>query len=78
MQNNLKEIRKSKDIVLWHLATIARVNPSVLSAIERYNYQPTTAICDRIAKALNVTVSDIWPENLENGGKETNDTTRII
>lgn len=63
MPNYLKKIRKSKGFVLWHLAAITRVNPSVLSAIERYDYQPTTAICDRIAKVLNVSISDIWPES---------------
>lgn len=60
--NRLREIRKSRGLVLWHLASLCRTSPSVLSAIERYNYKPSNAMRDRIAEVLGVTITDLWPE----------------
>jgi DNA-binding XRE family transcriptional regulator len=34
----------------------------MLSAIERWGYRPGADLCERIAAALGVAVSDVWPE----------------
>lgn len=61
MTNNLKSIRKSRGLVLWHLAAISKVNPSLISAIERHDYQPSREVQARLAAALSVEIAEIWP-----------------
>lgn len=60
--NCLRRIRLSKQEVLWGLAVKSGVNPALLSAIEKHNYTPSSPVKARIAKALGVEVTDIWPE----------------
>lgn len=59
--NRLKEIRKSRGLAMWHLASICRINPSVLSAIERYDYRVSVKTKSRIAEALDAEVEEVWP-----------------
>jgi len=63
--NNLKKIRTEKHLALWGLSTISGVNPTLLSAVEKHNYKPGFAVQTRIAMALGVDVSEIWPINEE-------------
>jgi DNA-binding XRE family transcriptional regulator len=58
----LKAIRQGKGLALYGLAALARVSPTTLCAMERWNYQPSVPVRQRIAMALCVTVADIWPD----------------
>jgi DNA-binding XRE family transcriptional regulator len=48
---------------------LAGVSPTTLSAIERWNYQPTVSVRGRIAAALGVQVTDIWMTEKESRGE---------
>ena len=60
--NRLKELRCRRGLAMWAVAAQSRVNPSLLSGIERYDYLPGATVRERIADALEVTITDIWPE----------------
>jgi DNA-binding XRE family transcriptional regulator len=60
--NRLKQFRQQQGLALYGLAAIARVSPTTLSAIERWDYRPRLEVRQRIAKALGVALSDIWPD----------------
>jgi DNA-binding XRE family transcriptional regulator len=60
--NRLRELRRGQRLPLWGVAVRAGTTPTTLSAIERWGYRPGAALCERIATALGVHVSDIWPE----------------
>lgn len=62
MTNCLRKIRLRKKEAIWGLAVKSGVNPSLLSAIEKHGYTPSLPVKSRIAKALDVEVADIWPE----------------
>jgi DNA-binding XRE family transcriptional regulator len=60
--NRLKELRRAKGLPLWGLAVRAGTTATTLSAVERWGYQPSSDLCQRIAAALEVSVEQIWPE----------------
>jgi DNA-binding XRE family transcriptional regulator len=60
--NKLRALRQAQNLPLWGLAVRVGTSTSMLSAIECWNYKPRPALCQRIATALGVKVSDIWPE----------------
>jgi DNA-binding XRE family transcriptional regulator len=60
--NRLKEFRQQQGLALYGVAAIARVSPTTLSAIEKWDYRPRLEVCQRIARALGVALSDIWPD----------------
>jgi DNA-binding XRE family transcriptional regulator len=60
--NRLKGFRRERELALWGLAARSGVSASTLSAIERWDYLPTPPVRQRIADALGVEVSAIWPE----------------
>jgi DNA-binding XRE family transcriptional regulator len=60
--NHLKQVRQACGLALYGLAARAKVSPTTLSAIERWDYQPGSEVRERIAAALGVSVADIWPE----------------
>jgi DNA-binding XRE family transcriptional regulator len=60
-RNSLKRVRRAHGLAQYGLAAQAGVSPTMVSAIERWNYHPTAAVCQRIAAALGVQVADIWP-----------------
>ena len=60
--NRLRELRKEQGLALWGLAARTGVSASTLSAIERWDYLPTPPVRQRIAEALGVEASAIWPE----------------
>jgi lambda repressor-like predicted transcriptional regulator len=60
--NRLRALRNEQGLALWGLAARAGVSASTLSAIERWDYLPTPPVRQRIADALGVDASAIWPE----------------
>jgi DNA-binding XRE family transcriptional regulator len=63
VSNHLRRLRKGQGLSLWGLAVCVGTSPTTLSAIEKWGYRPGAALCERIATALGVSVSDIWPES---------------
>ncbi len=61
--NNLRQIRRSihPEITQGELAEKADVTRATINNLEN-GASPTMATAQRVAKALGVTVSDIWPE----------------
>lgn len=59
--NHLKEIRTGKGLAQAGLAVQAEVSPTVIANIERWGYKPTERVREKIARALGVTLADIWP-----------------
>jgi DNA-binding XRE family transcriptional regulator len=55
-------MRQAQGLSLWGLAVRAGTTPTVLSAIERWNYKPGVDLRARIASALGITGHDIWSE----------------
>jgi DNA-binding XRE family transcriptional regulator len=62
VRNRLRELRQGQRLPLWGLAVRAGTTATTLSAIERWGYRPGADLCARIAAALKVPVSAIWPE----------------
>jgi DNA-binding XRE family transcriptional regulator len=60
--NHLKEIRTAKKFSVWGLAARAKTSATTVSAIERWGYRPGTDLSERLAAALDVKVTDIWPD----------------
>jgi lambda repressor-like predicted transcriptional regulator len=60
--NRLRDLRREHGLALWGLAARTGVSASTLSAIERWDYMPTPPVRQRIADALGIEVSVIWPE----------------
>jgi DNA-binding XRE family transcriptional regulator len=58
----LGDLRQARGLAIYGLATLAKCNPTTISAIERWRYHPRSDTCRRIAAALGVEVADIWPE----------------
>ncbi len=65
--NKLKEIRRARKMPQQALAVLAGVSPSLLVMIERWSYHPSEPTCRRLAAALDVLPSDIWPELIADG-----------
>jgi DNA-binding XRE family transcriptional regulator len=66
--NRLRDLRGEHGLALWGLAARAGVSASTLSAIEKWDYLPTSPVRRRIAAALGVEASAIWPECGISGG----------
>jgi DNA-binding XRE family transcriptional regulator len=60
--NRLRQLRRSQGVAQYGLAVRADVSPTVIGAIERYDYMPGRQVRARIAQALGVAVRDIWPD----------------
>ncbi len=45
----------------WGLAVAAHVSPSMISAIEKWDYRPGPDVRDRIAAALGAEAEAVWP-----------------
>jgi len=58
----LKTLRLGRGLAIYGLAVRAQCSPTTIGAIERWGHQPSAAVCERIAAALQVTVAEIWPE----------------
>jgi DNA-binding XRE family transcriptional regulator len=69
VKNNLRILRRRNGMSAVQLAVAASVTPATVSLIECWDYKPIPTSCERIASALGVAVSDIWPsaDTPENG-----------
>ncbi len=61
--NRLKVIRAEKKMTQFRLALISNITQSRLSYLENSLLEPTEEEKTRLARALAVTVEDIFPEN---------------
>lgn len=59
--NNLKRVIEDQPCLLSELVAKSKVSPRILSYIVRYDYLPPKSVQNRIAKALKVSVREIWP-----------------
>jgi ribosome-binding protein aMBF1 (putative translation factor) len=62
MRCHLKAIREAKGIVIYDLVGKAKVSPNLICAIEKYGYCPGLEPRLKLAKALSVRETDIWPD----------------
>jgi DNA-binding XRE family transcriptional regulator len=62
VRNRLRELRRGQRLPLWGLAVRAGTTATLLSAVEKWGYQPGDDLCARIAAALEVSTNDIWPQ----------------
>ena len=64
--NQIRELRESKMVSFsqYHLASLACIPQSRISLIERSLVVPKYEEKERIAKALEVTVEELWPEGV--------------
>jgi DNA-binding XRE family transcriptional regulator len=62
VRNLLKQVRHRRDLAIYGLSALSGVSPTVICAVERWHYYPGDEVRRRIAAALAVDVSAIWPE----------------
>jgi transcriptional regulator with XRE-family HTH domain len=60
--HRLRATREARGLAQYGLAVLAGTSPTTIMAIERYGHRPRYATRERIAGALNVLVSDLWPD----------------
>ena len=63
--HQLRQLRLSHGLAIYGLAVRAQVSPTIIGAIERWNYRPGPLVRQRLAAALGVAESEIWPEPQE-------------
>jgi DNA-binding XRE family transcriptional regulator len=59
----LKGLRQRWGLAQVGLAVLAKVSPNTVLSIERWGHVPSEPVQRKIAEALQVQVSDIWPES---------------
>ena len=62
MTSRLRSLRLEKALTLQGLAALSGSSPSTLVFIERYGHQPGADLRRRIAEALKVSESELWPD----------------
>ncbi|MDO4434021.1 MAG: helix-turn-helix transcriptional regulator [Alysiella sp.] len=64
--NRIKLYRKQNQLSQQELANLVEVSRQTINLIENQDYNPTLALCIRIAKALNTDLNTLfWDENHE-------------
>ena len=61
---NIRNIRRAKGLLQKQLADLAKIDASNLSKLERGDYTWTKENLERIAKALDVSVTDLFAKDL--------------
>jgi transcriptional regulator with XRE-family HTH domain len=61
IDNSLKRLRKQQGFSVWGLSVAARVSAATITIIERYSACPSAKTRAKLARALNVSESIIWP-----------------
>jgi len=59
--NQLRQLRLRLSYSQLELSVAAEVSPAMVVAIERYGYTPGPDVRAKIAKALGVSESTLWP-----------------
>jgi len=67
--NNLKRIRTRKNLSQLQLSANTRISPGIISNIENEKIFAYPGWRKRLAEALNVHESEIWPDDVGKGGK---------
>jgi len=62
VHNRLRSFRQARGFAIYGLAVLAQCSPTTIGAVERWDYKPTLPVRTRLAQALGVALSDIWPE----------------
>ncbi len=77
----IRDIRKGKNLSQEHVAYIASLSPAHLGQIERGNKKPTVETINKIAKALDVTIIDLFTfdmsQNEVNNTRQSNNLQTI-
>lgn len=71
MTSRLRSLRHAKGLTLQGLAAASHSSPTTLVFIERYGHRPGADLRHRIAQALNVDESELWPEVAQAGEQQT-------
>jgi transcriptional regulator with XRE-family HTH domain len=59
---NFRQLRKKLQFSQLELSIVAQVSPAMVSAVEKYGYVPGVEVRAKLAGALGVKESVIWPE----------------
>ncbi len=62
MKNNIKALRKKKDLTQEELAKILDVTRQTINAIENDKYNPTLDLALKIAKYFDLPVEEVFKE----------------
>ncbi|QSX04800.1 helix-turn-helix transcriptional regulator [Sedimentibacter sp. zth1] len=57
---HIRNIRKSKNLSQEHVALCANLSPTFFGQVERGNKKPTIDTLDKIAKALDIKIIDLF------------------
>ncbi|MBM7065261.1 helix-turn-helix transcriptional regulator [Neisseria elongata] len=60
--NRVRQFRKQKRLSQQELAQLVEVSRQTINLIENQDYNPTLALCIRIAKALDVDLNKLFWE----------------
>ncbi len=60
MQNKIEQLRKKIGMTQAELANVCKVTRQTINAIENNKYDPTLQLAFALAKALNITVDDLF------------------
>jgi DNA-binding XRE family transcriptional regulator len=58
----LRALRQQRELAIYGLAALSGVSPTTICAAEKWGYVPRSEVRERIAAALDVDVSELWPE----------------
>jgi lambda repressor-like predicted transcriptional regulator len=62
MTHQLRRLRIARGWAIFRLAVEGQVSPTIITAVERHGYVPGPHVQQRLAKALQVEVKEIWPD----------------
>lgn len=62
LMNRVRQFRKQKGLSQQELAKLVEVSRQTINLIENQDYNPTLALCIRIAKALDVDLNKLFWE----------------
>jgi putative transcriptional regulator len=60
MKNNIKKLRKAKNLRQEDLAELTGVTRQTIVAVENNKYDPTLLLAMKLARALSTTVDDLF------------------
>jgi transcriptional regulator with XRE-family HTH domain len=60
--SKIVDLLRAQNITRFEFCYRARVSPTTIRAIERFDHRPRPEVCERIAAALKVPIEEIWPE----------------